>query len=352
MRMAFGVSLGSNLAMDDIAGHSRVAEESGFSHLGFVDQPFHDRDPWVSMTVAALNTTRILIGQTVTDPFAHHPLVIANATASVDELSGGRAFVGIGAGGAGAKAIFKPVALQELKEAVQFIQRVTTGQEANFKGVWVSRTSATTMHSVWMKRRIPVYWAANGLKSAEMAGEVADGVLISGGHPELVRLRLQHVEKGALRAGRDPSEIDIWMRTMIYVAESKEASRQEMAAYTATQANALYKFALRDPEVARLLERTEPGIIDEMRRIHNAYRHYEHERRGASHSQAVTQRVIDFFNLTGNSEDVCDGISRFQELRTTRGARISTLGLAMYTIDDQIGMMREIGSQIVPMFAD
>ncbi len=352
MKMTFGVSLGSNLTMDDIAGHSRVAEESGFTHLGFVDQPFHDRDPWVNMTVAALNTSRILIGQTVTDPFTHHPLVIANATASVNELSGGRAFVGIGAGGAGAKATFKPVSMQELKEAVQFIQKVTAGEEADFKGVWASRVSTTKMHSVWMKKGIPVYWAANGLKSSELAGEVADGVLISGGHPELVNLRLQYIERGALRAGRDPSEIDIWMRTMIYIAESKEAARPEVAAYTATQANALYKFALRNPEVARLLEKVEPGIIDELRQVYDAYQHYEHERTGASHSGVVTQRVIDFFNLTGNAEDICEGVSGFQELRGDDGAHIGTLGLAMYTIDDQKGMMRKIGSQIVPLFRD
>ena len=113
-------------------------------------------------------------------------MVIANSTASVNELSNGRAFVGIGAGGAGAKAIFKPTPLKELQEAVEFIQKFTAGEEAEFKGVWAHRGAVSKIHSVWIRKRIPVYWAVNGLRSAELAGEIADGVIISSGHPELV----------------------------------------------------------------------------------------------------------------------------------------------------------------------
>ena len=63
MTMEFGIALGSNLRMEDIADYARTAEDSGFTHLGFVDQPLQDRDAWVSMTVAALNTRHIHVGQ-------------------------------------------------------------------------------------------------------------------------------------------------------------------------------------------------------------------------------------------------------------------------------------------------
>ncbi len=348
--MDFGVSLGSNLKIGNIAEHSKVAEENGFSHLGFVDQPFHDRDAWVSMTIAAMNTSSILIGQTVTDPFTYHPLVIANATATVNELSEGRAFVGIGAGGAGAKAIFKPVPLNELRDAVVFIQQVTSGMKGAFKGVWEPRTRTSEMHSVWIRDRIPVYWAADGLKSAEMAGEVADGVIFSGGHPELTKMRLEHVEKGALKAGRDPSEIDIWLRSMIFLSDSKEEAMPEVASFAATQANATYRFALKNPEVGKLLEKIDPGIVDEFRKVSEAYAHYDHERPGAIHGNVVSKKVIDFFHLTGNLEDVCEGIYKVEQLRAQNGLKVKCLGLAMFTIKDQIGMMREIGSQVIPLF--
>ena len=51
------------------------------------------------MTIAALNTRRIKISHGVTVPYTRHPSVTANATATIDELSGGRAILGIGSGG-------------------------------------------------------------------------------------------------------------------------------------------------------------------------------------------------------------------------------------------------------------
>lgn len=107
MRMNFTVGMGRNLRSDEVADHARVAEEWGLSHMAYVDQPNLSRDMYVSLTVAALNTHRIRIGQGVTDPFTFHPSVIANATATLNELTGGRAFLGLGAGGRFGK-VMKP----------------------------------------------------------------------------------------------------------------------------------------------------------------------------------------------------------------------------------------------------
>jgi len=96
MEMRFVVGMGFVLGMHDVADYARCAEESGFSHPAFVDTPAAARDVHVMMAVAAEHTSHILIGQGGTDSCTIHPLVVANATASIDELSGGRAFVGIG----------------------------------------------------------------------------------------------------------------------------------------------------------------------------------------------------------------------------------------------------------------
>ncbi|MFQ5875893.1 MAG: LLM class flavin-dependent oxidoreductase, partial [Dehalococcoidia bacterium] len=131
--MQFTVGMGRNLRIDEVAEHARVAEECGFSHLTLVDQPNLSRDMYVSLTIAALNTHRIRIGQGVTDPLTYHPSVIANATATLNELSGGRAFLGLGAGGRFGK-VMKPRPTQEIREAVQFISSYLAGEEASYKG--------------------------------------------------------------------------------------------------------------------------------------------------------------------------------------------------------------------------
>lgn len=93
MKMSFSVEMGRKLNAGEAARHARVAEECGFSHLTRVDQPNLSHDLYVCPTAAALSTHRIQLGQGVTDPLTYHPAVIANATATLNELTGGRAFV-------------------------------------------------------------------------------------------------------------------------------------------------------------------------------------------------------------------------------------------------------------------
>lgn len=341
MKMKFAAAIGTNLRMDEVADHARVAEESGYSHIAYVDQPNMNPDAFVMMTVAALSTHRIHIGQGVTDPSTYRPWVIANATASVNELSGGRAFIGIGAGGPWGK-IMKPIPQRQFREAVLFIRKYLAGEEAEFQGV--------KMHSAWIPRPVPIYMAASGPRACEQSGELGDGVILSIGiNPTILKWRMEYVEKGALKAGRDPSKLDIWIQTMIYVADSKEAARREVAAYVATQANGAY-WLLRQrhkPEIEDLcqrLEREHPGIIGEFKKIYDGYDYYQHERTGAPQGKLVTQRVIDFFHLTGTPEDICEQIYKVGQ------TGVKTICAALYTIIDKKSMMREIGDRIMPHF--
>ena len=99
MHMSFSVGTGRVTDIRHVARLARTADECGYSRISFPDTPAVNRDVHVMMTVTALNTRRIHIGHGVTDPLNFHPCVIANATATIDELSGGRAYVGLGAGG-------------------------------------------------------------------------------------------------------------------------------------------------------------------------------------------------------------------------------------------------------------
>ena len=340
MKMDFSVGMGRNLRMDEIAGHTRVAEECGFSHLTFVDQPNLSRDVYVMMTVAALNSRRIQIGHGVTDPYTYRPWVTANATASLNELSGGRAFVGIGAGGAWGKAM-KPRPMKEIREAVAFIRDFMTGSEGEFQG--------TGVHSEWSRKQVPIYMAADGPRASVLAGEIADGVILGSIHPEKIKWHMELIERGALKAGRDPSEIDVWARTMIYVAGSKEEARREVASYVATWAYSNYFsiFQWENPETVDLRQRwdrVEPGLTDEIKQVHDKFDPYQHETTDAPHARLITQPTIDAFMLTGTPDDICQ---RIDELGRLGVKNISTV---LFTIFDKKGMMREIRDRIIPFF--
>ena len=341
MKMNFALGTGRNLSSEEVASRARVAEETGFTHITVNDNPNLNRDVHVGMTVAALNTNRIRIGQGVTNPYTFRPWVIANAIATINELSGGRAFIGIGAAGAFGGTMKKPRSMQELREAIQFIRKYMVGEEAEFKGM--------RMHSEWVREPVPIYMASTGPESCQLAGELADGVMVMGTNTVIVKWYLELIEKGALRAGRDPSKIDVWCRAMCYVAESKEAARREAVGYAATQAFTAYMsiFQWDTPEAADLrqrLEREEPGIIDEFRRVYEVFDTYQTETTGAPHNEAATQRMIDFFHLVGTPEDICERIDKVGQLG------IKAISTVDFTIIDSKGMMREIGSKIMPHF--
>ena len=76
----------------------REAEESGFDLLGVADSQSVFRELYVALTLAALNTRRVRLGPLVTNPLTRHLVVTASAISSIDELSGGRAMLGIGSG--------------------------------------------------------------------------------------------------------------------------------------------------------------------------------------------------------------------------------------------------------------
>jgi 5,10-methylenetetrahydromethanopterin reductase len=344
MVMEFHAGIGRYETVPEIADLARVAEESGFSHVSLPDQPLLNRDVFVGMAAAALNTRRIRVGPGVTDPHTYHPVLIANATASVDELSGGRAFAGIGAGGRWGKEM-KPISLREFREAARFLKTFMTGAEAEFNGV--------RMHSDWIRQPVPLYIAVNGPRGHAIAGEFADGVYIQSVHPVVVKWRMELIERAAVTAGRDPSTIVVLPSANIYVTDSKDKARHEVASQVASKLRYVTWMWRKDvPETAdlhRRLERADHGLLDELYRVRNQvielWDDHQHERTDAPHARPVTQRLIDYFLLVGTAEEIGERLAGLREL----GIR-GVLAL-MYTFVDPAGMIREIGKSIIPRFA-
>ena len=337
--MNFSIGMGSTLAAGEVAVRARAAEDAGFSHLTLVDTPTMSRDVHVMMTLAAQATERIRIGQGVVDPRSIHPTVIANLSASINEIAGGRVFVGLGTGNAVAKGR-KPATLRELREAVHFIRRFTAGEEASYQGV--------SYRSRWSKAQLPVYVSAHGPRSLQAAGEVADGVIFIATHPEYVRWQLAMIERGARRAGRSMAEIDTWARTMIYVTEDRESARREVSAYP-TSYKDLHKLLERDDaDVEALrdaLENHEPGslraLIDDSKRYADAFDPRYAEMLGAPHAQAVSWRLIDFWHLCGSAREIRE---RVEELRDIG---VKTVSMTTYTLADGLAMIRRVGEEII-----
>ena len=85
--------------------------------------------------MAANATSRVRLGPTVTNAFTRHPAVAASAIAAIDELSGGRAFLGIGSGDSAILNLgLRPARLASLHEYVQALRTILSGQTFEYKG--------------------------------------------------------------------------------------------------------------------------------------------------------------------------------------------------------------------------
>ena len=337
--MDFAVGIGRNESIHEVGDHARVAEESGFKYVTVVDIPFLGREVDSMMTMAALNTTKIRIGQGVTDPVTRHPLVIANATATIDELSGGRAFAGIGTGGPWGKPMVRPAPLAALREAVTFIKRYSAGDEVEWRGV--------KFQSEWSRRELPVYIACGAPKACYLAGQVADGVIATSNADVTTNVwRMEQIARGAESVGRDPAEIDYWVRGMIYLCDDEAEAVREVAGYAVNGAYMLWiQMRQNNPEseaLRRRLEKEQPGIMEDCKRVHDAFDPRWLEHPDAPAAKLITPRILRSQHLVGSADQVCEQLQRLEE------AGMRTFGTVTYTIDDKRDMMREIGAHIIP----
>jgi len=195
---------------------------AGFDGAGILDSQLISRDTFVTLGQAAAHTRRLGLFPAVTNPFTRHPSVLASAIQTVEELAPGRVKFVIGTGYTSASTIGRKAAtLGEMRECIRTVTTLLAGERARF-GETAGRLGYAG------GRRIPVLMAASGPKAIELAGEIADGVmLLVGFHRGIVDAVLTHLEKGARRSGRRLEDLEIvWAVRTGIAATMAEARRQ------------------------------------------------------------------------------------------------------------------------------
>ena len=199
----------------------RDVEAAGFDGAGILDSQMLCRDTFVTLGQAATQTSRLTLFPAVTNPFTRHPSVLAGAIATVEELAPDRVKFVIGTGYTSASTIGrKPATLAEMRACIATVKTLLAGEAVNFDGT-PGRLGYVS------GRHIPVIMAASGPKAIEVAGEIADGVLLLVGFNRgIVETALEHLERGARRAGRRLEDLEIiWAARTGTAATTAEARR-------------------------------------------------------------------------------------------------------------------------------
>ena len=186
----------------EFRGMVEEIESLGFRHLWLTDSSLHARNCYAYLTLASAASSRLLLGTAVTNPATRHPAITAAAAATVDEISGGRLTLGIGAGDRPLLALgLRPSPLATVQAAIDAIRMLWRGEEVDLSTGDFSMNSAHLRFSA--RPDIPVFVSASGPKTLELAGRTGDGViLLVGLFPEALDWAIAQVDGGAQAAGR------------------------------------------------------------------------------------------------------------------------------------------------------
>ncbi len=259
------------------------AEALGFEECYIADQGF-SRDLYVTLAMLAGATRRIHCGPGITHPYTRHPAATAVAIATLDELSGGRAFLGIGAGGSRTLAplqIERTNVLRSCRETVEIARRLWQGGPVDYAGEHFRLAGARINFPC--RPDIPVHWAARGPQMLALGGELADVVMLHGIPRFEIASTAGHVRRGADRAGR---QVRLqYAVPLVYDERSRESARRRT----------VYRL-VDSPEAVKTRLGLTPPQVDEMRRLITT-------QGPAAAAHLVSDEVLGHFVLDGTVED-------------------------------------------------
>jgi 5,10-methylenetetrahydromethanopterin reductase len=198
----YGVALQGVDPPATFADMVREIESLGFGHLWLTDSSLHARNSWVYLALAAVNSSRLRLGTAVTNPLTRHPAITAVAAATLDDVSAGRAILGIGTGDRPLLALGRrPCGLADLADAIKAIRGLWSGDEVTVSTPGFSLDHAQLRFTA--RPELPIFVSASGPRTLELAGRLADGViLLVGLFPDAVAWALEHIDRGAAAGGR------------------------------------------------------------------------------------------------------------------------------------------------------
>ncbi len=197
------------------------AEQLGFAHAWTYDhltwQDLRD-GPWFgcipTLVAAAMTTQSIRLGTLVTSPNFRHPVALAKELMSLDDISGGRLCVGIGAGGDGwdASALGQrdwtpPERADHFEEFLALLDRLLIEPETNYAGRFYSAREARALPGCVQKPRPPFIVAGGGPRGMKLVVRYGQGWVAVDGHDATAdkHARLLDVCEGE---GRDPATLE------------------------------------------------------------------------------------------------------------------------------------------------
>jgi alkanesulfonate monooxygenase SsuD/methylene tetrahydromethanopterin reductase-like flavin-dependent oxidoreductase (luciferase family) len=231
-----GIAFSGGPTPGEIVDCVKLAERLGYESAWVAEG--HGGDQFAVLAACAIQTSRILLGTSITSVFVRTAPTIAMAAATLDELTGGRFILGVGSShkvqveAEHGMAYGKP--LTRVRETVEVIRRLLQEGRVSYQGETVRIQS----FDLWFTPRhstIPIYASAVSQKMTALCGEIADGIILTRSTLATAAVVREQLAEGARRAGRDLDQIIVTTLLPAAVGETRrealDALRPGLAFY-------------------------------------------------------------------------------------------------------------------------
>lgn len=204
------------------------AENRGFSRCWVYDEGIIGRDVYVALTAIALATSKLHVGPGITNPYTRHPAATISAIATLDELSEGRAYLGIGAGGSltlDAIGLARTRPLTAVRETIEASRRLFSGEVVDLEGTSLQLRQA---HCGYGRSDTEIWLAGRGPKMLQLGARTCDGLMLDFIYkPDLMEM-IAKIRTEAAGAGNSPR---ISYSTLLITSQESMAAAKRHLSY-------------------------------------------------------------------------------------------------------------------------
>ena len=227
--MSYGIEfVPGNITVKQVVNYCKLAESKDID-FAWITNHYNNRHCYPTLAAIAMNTDTLKMGPGIMNTFTDTPAAIASFMATLNEISDGRAVLGIGPGDLSTLPKLaikgeKPVA--RLKEGVIQIRKLLDGEEVKKTGEFeFFDYDGAKLTGVQLpgKKGIPVYIGAQGPKMLALAGEIGDGSLINASNPKDFEIAIPIIKAAQEAAGRKKHDVGAY--TAISVDQDVKKAR-------------------------------------------------------------------------------------------------------------------------------
>jgi 5,10-methylenetetrahydromethanopterin reductase len=235
--------------IEEIHRRAQRAEALGYDGIFIGESHLSSIDSFQTLATCSMLTQRVLLGIAVTNMVFRHPTVLAGAAASLNEISRGRAILGLGTGdGPVYSQGLKATPLKEFEQGVRTIRDLVQGKTLRFP--------TGDLGIGFNLRPTPIYVSAEGPRGLQLAGRCADGVILGTGFDiRVFEWARQKLHEGTAEADRRDTDVAVLAAGMLCVRDDGNEARRIVRNRIANRAHHNFRFTLETVPPAEL-----PGV--------------------------------------------------------------------------------------------